>query len=589
MPPGRPVAGRGRSASTEERGATTVLVALVLAVLLITAAFAVDIGMQRVARADMQSLADVVALDLAREMEGRTVSELEAAEESLAEASRDRNQDVINYDGSPPGLSIDWGELDAAGEFVPLSGSASPSAVRVRAETTVGFAFGPIAGVDDGDADRAAVASAETAACFSLGSYAARLDTSSSVLLKGLVEDALGGSLSLDAASYRGIADADISLLDLAAELGVGSVDELLTANVTAADLFVAAADVLTGDGNTADADVLRAIAAHIGAHDISVGRLIDARSGGEAAETATINALDLVTATALVANGTNALSIPDLGVRLPMLGTNLTSSLSIVEKARKACGKKGQATAETSQVALDVDGKLAAATVLGLNVTGGQTNVSVDVASARGLLTDVVCGDATTASPSGEDVQVAKGLVGASVSTSVHVSGSLGSDSGLLGSLLGGLTGLLGTVVRVDVAGDVSLAAGTSDPAGVETAHIRVPVEPTTWGEAYPLGSGELGLDTASVTASPPPNLTIRVYTSVLGIPVLKTDVTASQILQITTNLVGALTSNLVGPLLTAVNTNLLEPLTNLLGIKLGGADVFGEKPVCGNPRLVG
>lgn len=581
----------GSRQDRDDRGAVAAFTAIVLVVLIAVTAFAVDLGMQRVARSDMQALADVVALDLARELDGRSVSELETVESSLASASRDRNRDVINFEGSLPGLAVDWGELDANGDFVLLSGTAKPSAVRVTADTEVGFAFAPAVGLDDsGGAERLAVASSDTEACFSIGSYAARLDTEASELLAPLVDGALNGNISLDAAGYRGIADADISLLDLAAELGLGSVDELLTTNVSAGDLFLAAADVLDNDGNTADADVLHALGVEVGSHTISVGDLINAESGGTAAETATINVLDLVAGTAFVANGTNAVSIPDLAVDLGLTGTALSASVKIIEKARKGCGKKGSASADTAQAEVDISGKLLSLpNVLGLSVTGGQTTISVDAASAHGLLTDVICGNETAASPSGEDVAVTKGLVGASVSTSVHVHGSIGTNSGLLGNLLGGLTGLLGTVVRIDIDGDISLTASTSDPTQVETAQYRVPGNPEAWGDAYPLGSGELGLNTTSVVAIPPPTLTIKVYTSLLGIPILKTDVSASQLLQITTNVVSAAVSTLVNPLLTTVNDALLEPLTDLLGVKLGGADVFADKPVCGNPRLVG
>ncbi len=62
----------------DERGTTIVLVAIVSIVLVTIAAFAVDLGMQRVARRDMQALADAVALDLARLVDGRTAQQIVA-------------------------------------------------------------------------------------------------------------------------------------------------------------------------------------------------------------------------------------------------------------------------------------------------------------------------------------------------------------------------------------------------------------------------------------------------------------------------------------------------------------------------------
>ena len=47
---------------------------------------------------------------------------------------------------------------------------------------------------------------------------------------------------------------------------------------------------------------------------------------------------------------------------------------------------------------------------------------------------------------------------------------------------------------------------------------------------------------------------------------------------------------STVVNPLITQVNNTLLVPLSNLLGLELGGADVFAvPRPNCTVPKLVG
>ncbi|WP_141006782.1 hypothetical protein [Nocardioides humi] len=78
-----------------------------LAVLLVSGAFAVDLGMQRVARADMQALADVVALDLARELDGRTVNALVDVLEEKKERSLARNHDMVG--SAKPDLAVTMG------------------------------------------------------------------------------------------------------------------------------------------------------------------------------------------------------------------------------------------------------------------------------------------------------------------------------------------------------------------------------------------------------------------------------------------------------------------------------------------------
>ncbi|MGH9275543.1 MAG: pilus assembly protein TadG-related protein, partial [Acidimicrobiales bacterium] len=49
-----------------DRGATLPIVALILPVLIIMTAFAVDLGRQRSSRRTMQARADIVALDMVR-------------------------------------------------------------------------------------------------------------------------------------------------------------------------------------------------------------------------------------------------------------------------------------------------------------------------------------------------------------------------------------------------------------------------------------------------------------------------------------------------------------------------------------------
>ncbi|MFL6156446.1 MAG: pilus assembly protein TadG-related protein, partial [Marmoricola sp.] len=68
-----------------EQGVVAVVVAIVTCFTLIPiAALAVDIGVQRVARRDAQSVADVVALDLARQLDGRTYAQLSPTMQTLA-------------------------------------------------------------------------------------------------------------------------------------------------------------------------------------------------------------------------------------------------------------------------------------------------------------------------------------------------------------------------------------------------------------------------------------------------------------------------------------------------------------------------
>src|SRR4051794_22768234 len=94
-----------------DRGAVTLFVVILVPVLITASAIVIDIGMQRVTRRDLQALADVVALDLAREITGgRTQAALAPAGDfsnptSAVSRSVARNDDVLGTDLQ---VDVDW-------------------------------------------------------------------------------------------------------------------------------------------------------------------------------------------------------------------------------------------------------------------------------------------------------------------------------------------------------------------------------------------------------------------------------------------------------------------------------------------------
>lgn len=587
-----------RRPKRDERGTTALVIALLMSlVLLMVAAFAVDLGMQRAGRRDMQALADLVALDMGRLVDGRTRAQIEAGSGDKPSASTQLSWSVSNNDddtiGESPSVTAYWVELETDGSYaqsggvpVEVGSDESPTGVVVRATAGVGFGLAAITGVVSGDVERRAVALAEESACFSLGSYAARLNTSSSVLLDGLLEGILGGGANLDVLSYTGLVDANVSLLDIALQLGLGSVEELLGTSINAGTLLIAAANVLQADG-TSHANILNMVGASLGGLTINIADLIDAEPGSGAARTVTINALDLLAGTVLLANGANAIAVPGLTANLPLSGTGLTTSLSIIEKARTKCGKRGL-QAETAQVALAIDGTLLSSTsVLGLPVNG-TTAIRANVASARGTLTDIICGSETAADPSGEDVEVTSGLVGASAQVNLTINATTNSSTHV-GGLIGGITSLLNLlgldkIASIEIHGSIGLKVETGDPSTVKNAQIRVPNNRTDWSDPVSVGSGDIGINTASVTTTSN-TLTVTVK-NLLGLDV---SLNATQTLGIITNLISSITSNVMNPLVTALDTNILRPLFDALGVEVGGTDVFGQRPFCSEPSLVG
>lgn len=529
----------GRGAQ-DERGAVAVMTAAIVMVLVLVAAFAVDLGMQRVARADMQSLADVVALDLVRELDGqRTVAQLTPLMPGLAAASRARNGGTL---GDTPELEVELGELEDDGSFTELSGAAVPTAVRVTSATEVGFAFVP----GSGGAVRSAVADLAAGACFTIGSYAARLETGESPILGPLL-GALGSGITLSAADYNGLANADVDLVDLLnVDVGAVTLEEAVRGNrlVGLRDYYLAVAEVLGREsGNTAQVELLERLAGSVGAVQLQAADLLGLDTGDAAGLDAALNVFDLVSAGAVAANGQNGLSLPATKVDLGPVA-KVSSSISVTEPLKQGCGRKNNpgATASSTQGTATLSAAAADVEVPGLLRTRVSLTGTVKAASAKGRLTDVRC------DPLGVTVAVSDGLLDIDLALEVTVYARV-------------------LFVEVPVVSGPIRIRGSKD--------IEKDVVVDVVGEDYDTGAlagyGSSGLPALNVDTS---------RLALVGLPV---GIVLGPILN-------ALTAGLVNPLVASLDDLVIAPLLNTLGIDLSGADVRARPtPKCGEPALRG
>lgn len=398
-----------RSRRNDERGAVIVFVGVLMTVLLVFAAFAVDLGMQRVARRDMQALADVVALDVARSLGGRTVNDIKTKEPTLAtlaERSRARNGGTL---GSTPTLSLRLGQIDANGVFTELTAlTARPTAVEVSAETDVDFTF--VGG--SGGAIRSAVAVPGSVACISVGAVAASLDTNQWPLSRLL--GSIVGEADLDVLSPGGVLDLKslrVPLLGVAAELEVATVDELVSVpGLTIGRFVLAVAEVLQdSEGRTAGVKLLEGIAAlDVGNVALTLGDILDIAPGSDAALNLHANAFELVQAALFVAGKDdnpedveNAIAVPGVSVAVPpppaTALVELETRISIVEPPTIACGPAdGTTTARNAQLRLHLTGALLskAGWPLGLRllVRDIDVHLRLDLGVAEARLDRVTC-----------------------------------------------------------------------------------------------------------------------------------------------------------------------------------------------------
>jgi len=547
----------------DERGVMAIVISLLTCfTLLPIAAIAVDLGVQRVARRDLQNVADLVALDLARGINGQPYSQLVTNLQSDADKSAARSTVAGDAPFVTPQLGIVnpalWSpsDPDPAGYFTPVNSDADgiPNAVRVFASTTVHFNFVPGSGGagrdgQSGGVGRSSIAFAQDSACYSLGSFAARVSTSGSVL-NGLLSDAL----NLGVIDYRGLAWSSIQLDDLATELHAGTPQELMSTSVTLNQLFTAMAHVFQNDGTTssggsssANLTLLNSLAAAsfstVTNTSFTLDKLFSLSTGDGSVAATKVNLYDLVAATAFVANGTSFLSIPSFSA----MGGVVTGNLKVIEKPVVACGPVGT-TVDTSQIDLQLSVHLPATSILGLLNTDSTLNITAKVGQATGTLSSIAC---KTGYPTGIDVAVNSAL--ATLSTSLHVS--------------------IKSLLNVAVA-NADTGSGGTVSASSSTVSVKVPSD--SYGVPKETGSGPAETQVSNISSS---NVTL------LG--VLPLGVTVSTLVSaVNTNIISAK----VNPLLISLNSNVITPLSQALGIRLGGADVtLPEAPNCGQVALAG
>lgn len=565
----------------DERGAAAVIVGISMTLLLLIAGFAVDLGMQRVLRRDLQAMADVVALDMARHLDGRTQAVIKATPSwrgqlgesvlrnindssvsaSMIDVKQLQEEAIADVDNGDLVATATMGLIDANGEFSKIPYPEVPSAVQVEIHSAVGFVFAGVTGISQGGAARSAVATTSSTACFRLGSFALGLDSENSALLNGLIGDAI----DLGVLGYDGLANADLSLLGLATELGVGSVDELVSLpNLSMGELAIAAANVLEREGGeTAQVDLLREIGLNVPTlPPIDLAGIIATSPGDDSALDANINVLDLIAGAAFLANGQNLLAVPNLTVGIPGIAS-VTAELRVIAAPQMYCGPINHTPpARNSQILLDLEVSLLdqGLSVLGLAGVRAATtlDLTVRIGDARGTLRKIICGDGTTGSPEGVDVSVATALTQIALALNIDV------DAILL-------------FIPVPVA-EITAGVGTNEAPETSLAEVRVP--PLDYETPLETGSGTVGLSGLAIS---------DLQVQLLGIGGAVGNRLLDSILS------GVLTP-IVNPLISQIDSLLLGPLTDLLGLNVAGADVFigdgadpPSRPECESPQLVG
>ncbi|MGE5758355.1 MAG: TadG family pilus assembly protein [Sideroxydans sp.] len=536
-----------RQARQRQTGVISVLAAVTLGAAIIVAALAVDLGHIFWAKRDLQKAADLASLSALTDL-----SQASAIAQQIAKKNN------FDYQNAANSLTVTTGIYDWPNRaFAPGGAAASLNSVEVKTETTVPYFFLP----GSKRVTATAIAASDAVAGFSLGSFIARLDTTDSALLNGVVGGLLGGSVSLDIGSYKGLAAANVTLAGLQAALGLSSVGDVLNANLTLASLLDASITALNNNGDAASlnaAGILGSLRAAVSPSlSLRVGDLIRVDADNpQSAANAEVNLLQMILLGAELgnANGSNFISRP-LAVSIPgvasidlALSLNGKPSIAIGPARRDSNGAwMTQAYAAPVRLRLNM-------TLLG-TVGGGVVNLPIYIegGAANAALTGIQC--RSPKNSSAVTIQTQPGLLAAyigEVSDAAMQNYSVPvtvSEATLVNVL--GLVRVTGSAyVPLQGASQELVFNGPFDSNNTQTATS---------------GLGIGGLLNSNLVLTP----------HVLGL-----GLGVGAILNSLTSLLGGV----LGPVL----DGLLNPLLSMLGLQLGGADLTAFYLSCGVPQLV-
>lgn len=595
-------AGRRRR-SNDERGTVVLMAAVLLAVLMASAAFVVDLGMLRVSRGDMQAVADVVALDLARELGNRTVGQLTPVMEERADESLARNARVVGRDAH---VDVELGDVTLDGGFQQAA-SGVPTAVRVTATATVDYAFAGVAGSDSssGTVSRSAVANAVQSACYAVGSYAAAVDTQSSVLLDPLL-DKLAEQTGVfsnghgvgQAIGYQGLVSAKVALGPVASALGLLSVRELATATV---DLrgFYDAVRLAIGPGNAVAAQMLGVMANSTNAgRTVQVGKILGIDSGSGALAELRANVLDLVLGSLYAVNGTNGVDLYLNNVlgRLAYLGVKV----KVIQGPHIYCGRVGSAF--TTGTAADTEQ---------INVTGQGNLNPVNVTTNVPVIPGVTLAPATLTAPMWSSMPFTLSVASTeSVLRAVRCGTTPGVDLDLTNKLASLVlrdiqfseASFTTTIKLLGVDVSVAIVVGNANASTINVGiggsgqvPLAIDVPPKAFDTPYPSQSGGL-----SAVATLKTGVSVRISPTV-SLPLLGLHagadvgllVSAADRLKIAQTVVDSVVNKAFDVNdANSLTHRVFAPLLSLAGLKLAGSDVMllSRPPMdCGSPALRG
>ncbi|WP_231409481.1 TadG family pilus assembly protein [Ralstonia solanacearum] len=371
---------------------TTVFVATVGLTLLVS----VDIGNVFFTQRALQRAADMAAMAAAQRLDIPT----QAAQQSVAQNGLTVTPTVV--------LGV-WNATNtaAAPTYFCASGNVGCSGTVNAAQVTLTQNVPYFFSVGQRSLTATAIAKNTAIVSFSLGSGLASVNGG---LLNQMLGALLGNSnpLSLDLVSYQGLANTTIRVSDLMAALNVGTVQQLVSSQVSLSQLVSAVVSAGGQNGLTGVSvgtvlapntlvigPLLRSTLINVGNSTGTPGVLQFLAQAGndQSALNAQLNVLDLVTTAAQIANNQNAVAISIPSLTLPPLA-GATLNLKIIQPPVIAIGPPGKDTsgnwmtqASAGQVRLGLNVSASVPGAATINVP-----IGVVVAGASAHAVDAYC-----------------------------------------------------------------------------------------------------------------------------------------------------------------------------------------------------
>ncbi|MDO3608495.1 TadG family pilus assembly protein [Ralstonia pseudosolanacearum] len=329
------------------RGVVSLLTTVFVATLGLTLLVSVDIGNVFFTQRALQRAADMAAMAAAQRLDIPT----QAAQQSVTQNGLSVTPTVV------PGV---WNATNtaAAPTYFCASGSTGCTGTVNAAQVTLTQNVPYFFSVGQRTLTATAIAKNTAIVSFSLGSGLASTNTG---LLNSVLGALLGNgnsALNLDLVSYQGLANTTIRVADLMAALNVGTVQQLIAAQVSLSQLVSAVVSAGGQNGLTGVSvgtvlapntlvlgPLLRNTLINVGNSTGTPGVLQFLAQAGndQSVLNAQLNVLDLVTTAAQIANNKNAVAI-STGLTLPpLLGTTL--NLKVIQPPVIAIGPPGKDT----------------------------------------------------------------------------------------------------------------------------------------------------------------------------------------------------------------------------------------------------